>query len=90
MSEGIKLIRKIVRVREYLIREGKSMAPKGEIIKHLKTLKSWSDFYPSAPDPGVRKFMRSHLDAIHAVIPGVGAPNHEAYKREIDLFLNGE
>lgn len=90
MSNGVKLIRKMVRVREHLLRSGASQVPKGQILPHLLKLKKWVEFYPNASDEGVRKFLRNNLTALMAITPGKGAPNHEAFMKEINGFIYGD
>jgi len=81
------LLKKVVRVREFLIRTEKSRVPYSLIIHPLNVVKKWVEFYPKASDKGVRAFYSNHKTEIHALIPGAGSSSREKILSELTEFF---
>jgi hypothetical protein len=88
MSEGIKLLKKIVRSRRYLIKTGKSLVPEYEVAPSLNKVSTWVEFYPYANDNGVRKFIKSNMQHIERIIPGSGSASGLSLLKQINQFCN--
>lgn len=87
MSEETKLLKSIIRMREHLIRTGKSVKPAGKILPHLQKVKGWLDFYPEASGDQVRGFYKRNEASFKVLLPGKGSTSRESIEKKLtELF----
>lgn len=82
-------IRKVLRVRAKLIREGASKMNPALAERHIGTLTRYLSYYKYDSDLAMAKFWRRHRYAIFELIPGASSP---ASKPLIERFndLDGQ
>lgn len=90
MNRGRQYIRKVIRMRLYLMQEGKSQRDPVMCNRIIKELTRWLNFYTRATEQQVAKFLLRNEEAILQILPGKGNPSRESLLRELNQIIYGD
>lgn len=91
MSTGARdFANKLIRMRTYLVQNGKSYRNEMAVYKAIKRLKSWLDFYPAASDEQVARYLQKNADAVMALMPGTRSAAHQSLQQQFNNLIYGD
>lgn len=76
-------------MRIHLIDKGYSLKNLAATQEALLEVKRWIEFYDNKlTDEQVKKYCKSHMDKIMAIMPGRSCPSGEALHKEFNQLIN--
>lgn len=90
MNGSLKKLQSLVRLREGLIKRGRSHKTSAIVLSELKKVKVWMEGNPKIKDEHAEGYVRRHPDAIHLLLPGKGCSSSKSWREWVDQILNGQ
>lgn len=89
MSTARKYIKKVVRMRRYLNREGLSGKNVLATERAIAKLQRWLEFYPNATDAQVRRFLQRSINEVEILLPGQRSTSYQSLHDQLNDILHG-
>lgn len=89
MSEARAYIRKLVRMRKHLNKQGLSGKNVMATERAMRALINWLEFFPNASDAQVRRFIERHLNEVELIMPGENSRSFESLNQQLISLIYG-
>ena len=90
MTDAKEYLKKLVRIRKYLIESGKGMKNDLGTRRAMMKIANWLEHYPKATDQQVKKYIDRNIHLVEEIIPGKGSANHDSLRTQLNNILNGK
>ena len=84
MSSAKAFLKKVVRVRSYLISSGKSIKTDEKTLRALRKTKMWLDAFPKITEDQARRYIKRNIDQVNLILPGKGSTQSEAFQNQLN------
>ncbi len=88
MNGSLQKLQSLARLREGLLRRGKSGNASAVLLDETKKLKNWLEGNRGLEDKHAEGYVRRHADSIQLLIPGSGCKSEKSWRAWVDTILN--
>lgn len=90
MNEAKQYLKKLLRIRTYLIEN--KVGYKNDLGTHdaMKKIANWLEHYPNATDQQVRKYIDRNIHLVEEILPGKGCKNSESLRNQLNHLRHGQ
>lgn len=90
MTGSAQKLRSLVRLRESLVKSGRSRKNTAAVCSELSRVKAWLDGNSGIRDEHAEGYVRRHLHTIETLLPGNTCPSHKSWREWLDQIMQGE